>query len=260
MSLPAVPHHDRFVAVPGGELFVRRWAGAESGPPLILLHDSLGCVDLWGTFPADLVRVTGRTVVAYDRLGYGRSSPRRTELARDFIREEAEIFFPRVVAELGLDRFCLMGHSVGGGMAVTIAALEPARCAAVISESAQALIEDKTIAGILAARASFEDPSRFARLTAVHGDKAAEILRAWSDAWLNLKPMSWSLTRDLPQLRCPLLILHGDADEFGSLASPDALADYGGSRAQRIILAGCGHIPHRERRDEVLTAIKDFLI
>ena len=46
---------DSFVEVPGGEIFVRCW-NVEGGElaPIVLLHDSLGCVDLWRDFPVDL--------------------------------------------------------------------------------------------------------------------------------------------------------------------------------------------------------------
>ena len=226
--------------------------------PLILLHDSLGCVDLWGSFPAALARATNREVIAYDRLGYGRSTARRTPLAPDFIREEAEVYFPHLITALGLKRFALMGHSVGGGMAITIAALNPAACVGVISESAQALIEDRTVTGIVAARRAFEDPPTFARLTAVHGDKASTILRTWSEAWLALDPREWRLTRGLPPLRSPLLVLHGERDEFGTLANVRLLQNYGGPSTTVVVHPGVAHIPHRECRDDVLNAIKNF--
>ena len=39
--------------------------------PIILMHDSLGCVALWRDFPAQLAQATARVVYAYDRLGFG---------------------------------------------------------------------------------------------------------------------------------------------------------------------------------------------
>ncbi|HIE1369683.1 TPA: alpha/beta fold hydrolase, partial [Burkholderia sola] len=59
------------VGTPQGRLFAKRW---RAGParhavaPIVLLHDSLGCVDLWRDFPAQLARATQRDVIAYDRL------------------------------------------------------------------------------------------------------------------------------------------------------------------------------------------------
>jgi len=63
------------------KLFVKQWIPETANrtaeyakAPIVLLHDSLGCVGLWKDFPESLARETGRAVYAYDRLGYGRSS------------------------------------------------------------------------------------------------------------------------------------------------------------------------------------------
>ena len=69
---------DQTVAVPGGDLLVRRWNPARSAlAPIILLHDSLGSIALWRDFPPALAEATQREVIAYDRLGFGRSSARQ---------------------------------------------------------------------------------------------------------------------------------------------------------------------------------------
>jgi pimeloyl-ACP methyl ester carboxylesterase len=65
--------------------------------PLFLFHDSLGCVELWRDFPRLLSTGLARVVVAYDRLGYGRSSERMDPPSADFIAEEARDFFPAVL-------------------------------------------------------------------------------------------------------------------------------------------------------------------
>ena len=68
---------DRLIALADGQVFVRHWPVAGSTlAPIVLLHDSLGCVALWRDFPAQLAAASGRDVIAYDRLGYGQSSPR----------------------------------------------------------------------------------------------------------------------------------------------------------------------------------------
>ncbi|MFX8098550.1 alpha/beta fold hydrolase, partial [Acinetobacter baumannii] len=87
-----------------------------------LLHDSLGCVALWREFPQRLVQATGRAVIAYDRLGFGQSDPHRGPIGADFIRQEAHTGFSALIDQLGVERFIVFGHSVGGGMAVSIAA------------------------------------------------------------------------------------------------------------------------------------------
>ena len=66
------------------------WSPAVSGAraPIVLLHDSLGSVELWRGFPEALCAATGRQVVAYDRLGFGRSDAHPATLALDFIARE----------------------------------------------------------------------------------------------------------------------------------------------------------------------------
>ncbi|NIE88387.1 alpha/beta hydrolase, partial [Burkholderia sp. Tr-860] len=66
----------RWIDAPQGRLYAQRWPrpadGAATPPaPILMLHDSLGCVALWREFPAELARATGRDVIAYDRAGFG---------------------------------------------------------------------------------------------------------------------------------------------------------------------------------------------
>lgn len=70
---------DHWIDAPRGRLFARSWLpGAPSTQvpgTIILLHESLGCVELWRDFPKRLAHATRCQVVAYDRLGFGRSAP-----------------------------------------------------------------------------------------------------------------------------------------------------------------------------------------
>jgi pimeloyl-ACP methyl ester carboxylesterase len=252
---------DRFVEVPGGRVFVRTWtprAGSDE-LPVVLLHDSLGCVDLWRDFPELLADHLTRPVIAYDRLGFGRSSPRGELPSVNFIQEEAEVYFPAVRRELGVAGYVLFGHSVGGGMALRIACSSGEPCRAVVSESAQAFVEDRTLAGIRQAREQFERPEQVGKLARWHGDKAGWVLRAWTDVWLSPAFAAWSLEADLPRVRCPVLAIHGDRDEYGSVAFPRLIGSLAGGPTEVAILEGCGHVPHRERPGDVLDRVAKFL-
>jgi pimeloyl-ACP methyl ester carboxylesterase len=251
---------DSPVAVPGGSLFVRRWStGRSNRPPIILLHDSLGSVEQWRDFPDALASATGSEVIAYDRLGFGKSTPRSGRPPLGFVTDEAVTFFPVLRRALGLTSFVLFGHSVGGAMALAIAASEREACGAVITEAAQAFVEPRTLAGIRAARAEFDRPEQFAKLTRWHGEKARWVLDAWAQVWLALEFGAWSLDAQLPLVRCPVLAIHGDLDEYGSVEFPRRIAGKVGGPAELAILEGCGHVPHRERRDEVLLLAASFL-
>ena len=252
---------DGYVEVPGGRVFVRVWAPRAGGSdvPLVLLHDSLGSVDLWRDFPEVLATRLARPVIAYDRLGFGKSSVRRELPSVHFIREEAEIFFPAVRRALGVAGYALLGHSVGGAIALMIAASPVEPCRAVVSESAQAFVEDRTLAGIRQERERFERPEQFTRLMRWHGERAEWVLRAWTDVWLSPAFAAWSLEPDLPHVRCPVLAIHGDQDEYGSVEFPRLICRRTGGPSEAVILAGCGHVPHRERPDDVLDRVALFL-
>lgn len=251
---------DRYLNVAGGSIFARRWDPTvpARNAPLVLLHDSLGSVELWRDFPACLAEKLRRPVVAYDRLGFGRSSARAELPSAEFIHEEAEQYLPAVLRELAISEFFLFGHSVGGAMALVAAARGNDSCLAVITESAQAFVENCTFTGVERAKESFEEPEQFARLVKWHGPKAQWVLDAWTETWLSAKFASWTLDGELPLVRCPVLVIHGDRDEYGSIHFPEYIRDHVGGPAEMQILAGCGHVPHRERPELVLDLVARF--
>lgn len=214
---------------------------------------------MWRDFPALLAKASARPVIAYDRLGFGKSSPRDSLPDTGFILEEAQIYFPAVVQALDLESYILFGHSVGGGMALSIAALHPGQCKAVISEAAQAFVEPRTLTGIQAAKEAFGNPEQFARLDKWHGDKSRWVLDAWTEVWLSPEFRSWSLVPHLEDVRCPVLVIHGNNDEYGSAEFPETIVRHAQGITSLEILEDCGHVPHREKQDLVLDLVVVFV-
>lgn len=245
-----------------GRFFARAWHPhlSDAGRPAILLfHDSLGCVELWRDFPETLARATGHPVVAYDRLGFGRSDPCPGALAADFIHAEAIRNVPALTHQLGLGLLIPFGYSVGGAMAVATAGRMPERCTALVTMSAQAFVEDRTIDGLKEAQRMFSAPDQIERLARYHGDKARWVLSAWIDTWLAPSFADWTLDADLARVRCPLLALHGDRDEYGSLAHPERITTQTHGPSEMVVVPDCGHVPHREQSGVVLRALERFL-
>jgi len=258
--MSSIPSQDFWVNTEHGCLFATRWRGAghDDAAPIVLFHDSLGCVALWRDFPQSLAGATGRDVIAYDRLGFGRSDAHPGRLDSGFVRDEARGSFRALREALALDAFVAFGHSVGGGMAVAIAAAYPAQCRALITESAQAFVEERTRQGILDAQRMFAQPSQLDRLVKYHGDKAAWVLSAWIDTWLAPDFAGWNLDEDLRRVRCPVLVLHGDRDEYGSVRHPERIAALS-AHSTLHVLDDCGHVPHREQADVVLGLLAPWL-
>ncbi|MET0611786.1 MAG: alpha/beta hydrolase [Pseudomonas caspiana] len=243
-----------------GRLFAQCWQTFEAQKDVIvLMHDSLGCVALWRDFPERLARACGRRVIAYDRLGFGRSDASPGELPLSFVEDEATSGFQAVCEYFDLSQFVVFGHSVGGGMAVCCAASHPDRCKAVITESAQAFVEAATRDGIRQAERLFSELGQFERLHKYHADKARWVLRAWVDTWLSNGFNNWNLDAPLRRVGCPMLVLHGDRDEYGSTHQSERIAANASSPVSVEILPDCGHVPHREYPDTVLTIVCEFL-
>jgi len=144
-------------------------------------------------------------------------------------------------------------------MALAIAALQGEACEAVITEAAQAFVEPRTLAGIRAAKEQFGDQGQFEKLAKWHAAKAKWVLDAWTEVWLARELSSWSLAGHLGKIQGPVLAIHGDLDEYGSVEFPRRIASGVKGPTQLAILKRCGHVPHRERREEVLRLTSSFL-
>jgi len=252
---------EKYIDVPGGQLYARTWSVKEAQEcPIVLLHDSLGCVEMWRDFPSLLCERTGRLVIAYDRLGFGRSSKRQGLPSTQFISEEADIYLPQVLKAFNIEQFSLFGHSVGGAMAVVAAGHFGKSCLCVITESAQAFVEDRTRQGIIQAQVDFENPTVFSKLAKYHGEKTRWVLDAWIQVWLSQEFATWSLKDDLPMMTCPVLAIHGEKDEYGSVQFPEMIFELAGGMAEKKIIADCGHVPHREKQDLILDLVTQFIV
>lgn len=252
---------DHWIGSAQGRLFARQWhpSTAEQAPPIILLHDSLGCVALWRDFPELLCEAVGRRVIAYDRSGFGKSDAFPGRLPLDFIYNEYVASLQSVCEQLEVERFVLFGHSVGGGIGVVSAARVPAQCVGLVTESAQIFREEITFEGIRAAKPVFAPGApAYERLRSYHGEKTDWVLRSWQDTWLD-PTFEFDLTRYITALQCPVLAIHGDRDEYGSIEQPKRLCDLSPSPKQLLILENCGHVPHRERAEDVLKAMTAFM-
>jgi pimeloyl-ACP methyl ester carboxylesterase len=255
-----VTSKEMFIDVKGGSIYIKKWIpeNLKCTSPIVLMHDSLGCVDLWRDFPEELARSLSCVVIAYDRLGFGRSSVNENTPGINFVWDEADFYFSHIKSAVQFSTYYLFGHSVGGGMSIGIAATDN-ECIGVITESAQAFVEEITIKGIKEAQTLFQSPEQIERLKKWHGNKANWVLSAWIDVWLSADFLSWSLEPRIGKVTCPVLALHGDRDEYGSTAFPEYIVGNTAGESSMIIIENCGHVPHKEKMDEVINHTKSFI-
>ena len=259
--MSTVTSKELFVDVEGGSIYIKKWTPEtlKYTSPIVLMHDSLGCVDLWRDFPEQLARSLSCTVIAYDRLGFGRSSVNTNDPSVNFVWDEADFYFAHIKRAAKFSTFYIFGHSVGGGMSIGIAAVDT-ECLGVITESAQAFVETLTIKGIKEAQVVFQCSEQMERLKKWHGNKASWVLSAWIDVWLSVEFSSWSLASRISKVTCPVLSLHGDRDEYGSNAFPEYITKNVSGKSTMVILENCGHVPHKEKMEDVINHTKLFLL
>lgn len=228
-----------------------------AGDPLVLLHEGLGSVSAWRDFPEMLAARTARQVMAYSRWGHGRSDPPALPHTVRFMHEAAG-HVPAVLDASGIPRAVLVGHSDGASIALLAAAAMPERIDALVLLAPHVFVEDVSIQAITATRQRFREGDLRERL-ARHHDAVDIAFSGWADVWLDPAFRGWNIEGCLPAVTCPLLVIQGADDEYGSLAQVDAIARQAGGPVQTLVVPACGHRIHRQGRDVVLDAIGRFL-
>ena len=225
-------------------------------PTVMFLHDGLGAIGSWRTLPARLAAALNVNTLAYDRFGYGRSEPREHFGDRFMEGEVAPLL--ELVEHLGLARPFLIGHSDGGSISLLYAAWHPGRLSAMVTEAAHTFVEPETQGGIRALVDLQQAGKTPPWLYKLHDARGAEVLSAWSDHWLSDVHGRWNIMDQLPAVRCPLLVIQGDGDEFGTQAQVDSITSRV-PHAQSWIVPDCGHTPHSQVEAAFIERVTAFL-
>ncbi|MFF9481507.1 alpha/beta fold hydrolase [Streptomyces sp. NPDC014733] len=223
--------------------------------PLVFLHGGLGCLAAWGRFPALLAAATGRRALVYSRHGSGGSGPDPLPRTPRYMHEHAQDVLPELLGALGMRRPVLVGHSDGASIGLLHASAHPVE--AVVGMGPHLYYEDENRIGIENARASYEAGPLARKMAMVHDDPRG-VFERWSGVWLSPAFRSWSIEDDL-DVTAPVLVIQGDADEYGSLAQVDAAERAVRGPFRRLVPEGCDHYPHLVRPDLVIDAVGDFL-
>ena len=228
-------------------------------PPLVLLHDALGCVRLWRDLPERLADATGCSVLVYDRWGSGDSAPLAPPHSRHYLLDEALKSLPDVMQTTGTARPLLIGHSDGAAIALAFAGAFPDQVAGVVAISPHLFREQRTVEGIAAQIRDFEHGDLKARLARYHGSKTDQLFGRLVDAWTGGEAQDWGLKGYVERIRCPVLAIQGASDEFFTRAQLDALCQLIPGRLETFLLSGCGHAPHQQATSAVVEAITRFI-
>ena len=236
-----------------------QWVGepASTLPVLVFLHEGLGSVAMWKDFPHRLCNEHGLRGLVFSRYGYGRSTPKPASerWPVSFMHEQAFEVLPALFDRLGISRPWLFGHSDGGSIALLHASRFPT--SGVVSVAAHVFTEDMGIRSIEATRAAYESTDLRRKLARYHAD-VDSAFRGWNDIWLDPNFRAWNIEAELPAIACPVLVVQGEQDEYGTLAQVRSIAQHV-PHARVLVMPDCGHSPHRDQPERLAAEAGAFI-
>jgi len=249
----------------GGQRIEHRWIRpaasrlAPARPTLVFLHEGLGSTGQWRTFPDRVAEATGCAALVYSRQGYGHSEPRTAAREVDYMHREALERLPMLLAHFGIDQPVLVGHSDGASIALIHAGagVQPVR--ALVAMAPHVFVEPLSVDSIAQARESFQTSDLPQRMAKYHADPASTFW-GWNDIWLHPDFRSWNIESCLAGIDCPILLIQGLDDEYGTLAQVDAIAAQVRGPVDKVLLQNCRHSPHKDRKEDTLEAIARFVL
>ena len=253
--------------VAAGHRLEHAWLGPppDRAPTLVFLHEGLGCVVGVARLPRAPRRARRASArLVYSRWGYGRSDRRRRRpRPLRYMHDEALDALPAVLDAARVSRRASSSAtSDGAAIAMVFAGSGlPAaqRVHALVLDAPHVFVEDVSVASIAAARDAYGTGDLRERL-ARHHDDVDGAFWGWNDAWLD--PGFRELEHRgvlAAAFASPSLVVQGEDDAYGTLAQVEAIERHSGAPVSRLVLPACGHAPHRDRPDEVVSAVVAFL-
>jgi pimeloyl-ACP methyl ester carboxylesterase len=175
------------------------------------------------------------------------------------MHEEALVTLPELLERFRIERPILVGHSDGASIALIHAGEIPDSVLGVVAEAPHVFVEDLTIDGIAAARRAYRETDLRTRLARHHGPNTDAMFDAWADVWLGAQFRDWNIEHYLQRIVCPIMVVQGLEDPYGTTQQVEAIRRGAGGKVRTMLLEGCGHTPHRERRTNVLDGIESFV-
>jgi pimeloyl-ACP methyl ester carboxylesterase len=275
----------RFVEVAGGgRLHVLELGAAatEEQLPIVLVHGASGNLEDLRLALGDRLAVN-RRVILVDRPGHGWSD--RPGGAADASPARQAALIVEALDRIGLERFVLLGHSLGGAVATALALAYPARIAglvllapvthpwegglawynAILSTPVIGPLFARTAAlplsvlllhgGVASVFAPQPAPADYVRRAAIRLLLRPSTFVANAQDIAMLKEFVTAQAPRYGEIAAPTVVLTGSAD---STVSPNIHARAIAAAvpdAQLVVLTGVGHMPHHVDADAVVAAV-----
>lgn len=271
------------LAIGGLTLYVTEW-GEPSARPILMLHGIRGYAETFAGV-AEVLQPHYR-VIAYDQRGRGRSD---WDPARNYYTDTYVSDIEEVRRALGLERFDLLGHSMGGINALVYAASFPQRVERLVIEDAgPRAFEDsdgarrirRELATTPASFPDWESAAAFMRALrptvteAAREERLRSMLKPAADqgfewrydhagiASTRLNPVP-GRSPDLPgavsRIQCPTLVLRGGRSDYLQPDMAEAMCQ-SNARIRWHEIADAGHYVHDDQPQAFADQVRTFLL
>jgi pimeloyl-ACP methyl ester carboxylesterase len=230
---------------------------AHNPPELVFLHEGLGSVSHWRKFPAEVARATECPVTVYSRYGSGNSDVLTDPRAVTYMHDEGLCVLPDLLSQLQIQNPLLIGHSDGASISIIHAGAHN-HVRGLVLLAPHVFVEDLSVESIAEAKTIFETTDLAEKLARHHRD-AARTFWGWNNIWLHPDFRRWNIEEYLPRVTCPILVIQGLDDQYGTMAQVEAIQRQAGGPVEVLTLADCRHSAHRDQHDAVLAAITRFV-
>jgi esterase len=260
-------------------LLYHRIHGPDLAPPgvipVVLLHGLMGFAANWGKVWPELY--TARLVLVLDQRGHGRSPKPRTgyspsDYARDLLA---------LLDQLGWKKVHVVGHSMGGRVALRFASLHPGRTASLTMEDSGADARPERVRWIQDLLASVPTPFRsrenaksfFAetfRDDPMTGGFLHANLEQAADGTLDWRfhapgmietvetGRATDAMREFTELKAPTLLVRGSRSKEFPAGEAKVMAA-ARANVELVTIEGAGHYVHAEKPAEFNRALAQFL-
>ena len=232
-----------------------------TGTPVVLIHGAGGTYLSW---PPNIRRLAGYRVYALDLPAHGESKGVVISTVEGF--ESAVLEW---IIALELERVVLVGHSMGGAVAISLALHEPGRVAGLaLLGSATRMDVNPTLITLASsdetARRAFELVVKWSFSKQAPAKLVELVLQRMMDTprdvfLADLQACdTFDLTADIGGVRQPAIIICGDEDKMTPPSVVQSLAE-GLARATMLMLPQCGHMVMYEQPETIARVLNQFL-
>ena len=249
--------------------------GPQAAPALLLMHGFGSSLQAWDDWSLKLEQKY--RVIRLDLPGFGLTG---ASPANDYSEEKDLAILTHFADKLGLEKFSIIGHSMGGKMAWTLAASQPERVQALVLMAPDGFPEAKDIGtkpyevpavtGLIKyflpkylVRKSIEPAFAEAdALSDARVNRYYDMLRAPGVRAAILERSNQTIYTDpvprLKAIKAPTLLIWGEQDQMIPSTNAKSYANVL-SNSTTVLVPKLGHLLQEEQPEKGLTAVMQFL-